>query len=80
MDHSTPTLTNRYEEIQDAQALTQLQQLKKNCAEFGITLFELGDPHNGIVHVVAPELGLVHPGMTVVCGDSHTATHGAIGA
>ena len=80
MDHSTPTITNRYEEIRDAQALIQLQQLKKNCAEFDITLFELGDPHNGIVHVVAPELGLVQPGMTVVCGDSHTATHGAFGA
>ena len=80
MDHATPTTTSRYEEISDAQAATQLAQLKKNCAEFGITLFELGSPNNGIVHVVAPELGLVQPGMTIVCGDSHTATHGAFGA
>ncbi|MEI7989707.1 MAG: 3-isopropylmalate dehydratase large subunit [Chloroflexota bacterium] len=90
MDHSTPTwnlsgLKNLEEivaKIQpvDAQGAAQLLQLKTNCSEFGIRLFELGTKQNGIVHVIAPELGLVQPGKTIVCGDSHTATHGAFGA
>ena len=58
----------------------QLDQLAKNCAEFGIPLLALGDERQGIVHVIGPELGLTQPGMTVVCGDSHTSTHGAFGA
>jgi 3-isopropylmalate/(R)-2-methylmalate dehydratase large subunit len=90
MDHSTPTidLTQfknitdiiEYWRTVDAQAALQLEQLRTNCADFGIPLYELGTPHNGIVHVIGPEMGLVQPGMTIVCGDSHTATHGAFGA
>ncbi len=79
MDHSTPTNGTMLNGL-DQQAIVQLEQMKKNCAEFGIQLLELGSPKHGIVHVIAPELGLVQPGMTVVCGDSHTATHGAFGA
>lgn len=79
MDHSTPTTTNSIELI-DAMARAQLNQLMKNCEDFGITLHKLGSEHNGIVHVIAPELGLTKPGMTIVCGDSHTSTHGAFGA
>jgi len=79
MDHSTPTNGTLFHSL-DQQAKAQLEQLKKNCEEFGIQLFELGSPKNGIVHVIAPELGLIQPGMTVVCGDSHTSTHGAFGA
>lgn len=79
MDHSTPTNGTLLHSL-DQQAKAQLEQLKKNCEEFGIQLFELGSPKNGIVHVIAPELGLIQPGMTVVCGDSHTSTHGAFGA
>jgi 3-isopropylmalate/(R)-2-methylmalate dehydratase large subunit len=79
MDHSTPTNGTLFHSL-DQQAKVQLEQLKKNCEEFGIQLFELGSPKNGIVHVIAPELGLIQPGMTVVCGDSHTSTHGAFGA
>ena len=79
MDHSTPTNGTLLHSL-DQQAKSQLELLKKNCEEFGIQLFELGSPKNGIVHVIAPELGLIQPGMTVVCGDSHTSTHGAFGA
>jgi 3-isopropylmalate/(R)-2-methylmalate dehydratase large subunit len=83
MDHSTPTLPRgadgRFPFV-DAQAEAQVRQLEKNAAEFGIELHALGGPTQGIVHVVGPELGATHPGMTVVCGDSHTATHGAFGA
>jgi 3-isopropylmalate/(R)-2-methylmalate dehydratase large subunit len=83
MDHSTPT-TPRNElgiiPVIDAQAINQLDQLRKNCADFGIPLFELGDANQGIVHVIGPEQGLTQPGMTIVCGDSHTSTHGAFGA
>jgi len=84
MDHSTPTLgTNGGGPalpLADAMAARQLRQLQTNCAEFGIPLFDLGDPQRGIVHVIGPELGLTRPGMTIVCGDSHTSTHGAFGA
>lgn len=79
MDHSTPTTPKALQVIDD-QARAQLSQLEKNCAEFGIRLFPLGDAKNGIVHVVGPERGFTQPGMTIVCGDSHTSTHGAFGS
>jgi 3-isopropylmalate/(R)-2-methylmalate dehydratase large subunit len=66
--------------VNDPQAAAQLQQLVQNCAEFGVPLFELGSEKQGIVHVIGPEQGLTQPGMTIVCGDSHTSTHGAFGA
>jgi 3-isopropylmalate/(R)-2-methylmalate dehydratase large subunit len=83
MDHSTPTTPRGRDgiiPIVDAQAAAQLSQLERNCADFGIPLFKLGDDRQGIVHVIGPEQGLTQPGMTVVCGDSHTSTHGAFGA
>jgi 3-isopropylmalate/(R)-2-methylmalate dehydratase large subunit len=79
MDHSTPTLPKHLQVIDD-EAKAQLSQLEKNCAEFGIQLFPLGNSRNGIVHVVGPERGFTQPGMTIVCGDSHTSTHGAFGS
>jgi 3-isopropylmalate/(R)-2-methylmalate dehydratase large subunit len=79
MDHSTPTCTPSMK-ITDPQAATQIKQMETNASDFGITLHRLGSPQHGIVHVIGPELGLTQPGMTVVCGDSHTATHGAFGA
>jgi 3-isopropylmalate/(R)-2-methylmalate dehydratase large subunit len=75
-DHSIPTQGP----VVDEQAAAQLRQLDANCREFGITLYGRGSPRQGIVHVIGPELGLTLPGMTIVCGDSHTATHGAFGA
>jgi 3-isopropylmalate/(R)-2-methylmalate dehydratase large subunit len=83
MDHSTPTTprnTMGIIPVIDNQAAAQLDQLRKNCADFGIRLFELGSENQGIVHVIGPEQGLTQPGMTIVCGDSHTSTHGAFGA
>jgi len=83
MDHSTPTTPRNalgVIPVIDPQAINQLDQLRKNCADFGITLFELGSLNQGIVHVIGPEQGLTQPGMTIVCGDSHTSTHGAFGA
>jgi 3-isopropylmalate/(R)-2-methylmalate dehydratase large subunit len=83
MDHSTPTLPAGEDgawPFADAQAAAQVQRLEQNCADFGVELHPLGSPRQGIVHVIGPELGATHPGMTVVCGDSHTATHGAFGA
>ena len=79
MDHSTPTLPKSLWVIDD-QAKAQLSQLDRNCEEFGIELFALGDSRNGIVHVIGPERGFTQPGKTIVCGDSHTSTHGAFGA
>ena len=79
MDHSTPTLPKSLAVIDD-QAKVQLRQLERNCEEFGIELFGIGDRHNGIVHVIGPERGFTQPGKTIVCGDSHTSTHGAFGA
>ena len=67
-------------EFADDLCRKQIEQLEKNCADFGITLFGLESPNQGVVHVVGPEMGLTQPGMTIVCGDSHTATHGAFGA
>ena len=78
MDHNVPTV-NRYF-IQDDIARKQLEALDKNCKEFGIRLADLDSPEQGIVHVIGPELGLTQPGMTIVCGDSHTSTHGAFGS
>lgn len=77
-DHNTPTL-NQHLPIQDPLSRNQLEQLTKNCEKHGITLYGLGHEYNGIVHVIAPELGITQPGMTMVCGDSHTSTHGAFG-
>jgi 3-isopropylmalate/(R)-2-methylmalate dehydratase large subunit len=78
-DHSTPTHP-RSLPIADPLAAAQVQQLTDNCREFGIPLHGLGSPDQGIVHVIGPQLGLTQPGMTIVCGDSHTSTHGAFGA
>ena len=78
MDHSVPT-KNRHLPILDAEADTQFKALTCNCQTHGIGLFDLHNSRQGIVHVVGPELGMIHPGMTVVCGDSHTSTHGALG-
>ena len=79
VDHSIPT-TDRSLPIVDAQAAAQIAMLSANCAEFGIPLFDVASGRQGVVHVIGPEQGLTQPGMTVVCGDSHTATHGAFGA
>ncbi|MGH8517271.1 MAG: 3-isopropylmalate dehydratase large subunit [Panacagrimonas sp.] len=78
-DHNVPT-TDRSQGIQDPISRTQVDALDSNCAEFGITEFRMNDKRQGIVHVIGPEQGATLPGMTVVCGDSHTATHGAFGA
>lgn len=79
MDHSIPT-TPIGVPISDAIAAKQIATLEQNCADFGIQLFGMDSPNRGIVHVIGPELGITQPGMTIVCGDSHTATHGAFGA
>ncbi len=78
-DHNVPT-TDIELPIADEVSRTQLETLRRNCAEFGVRLHSMGDVEQGIVHVVGPQLGLTQPGMTVVCGDSHTSTHGAFGA
>jgi 3-isopropylmalate/(R)-2-methylmalate dehydratase large subunit len=78
MDHSIPTTQSL--RVVDAQAAAQLRTLEENCREFGITLHGMESERRGIVHVIGPELGLTRPGMTIVCGDSHTSTHGAFGA
>ncbi len=77
-DHNTPTI-NQHLPIKDELSKNQLKQLSENCKNHNITLYELGHKYNGIVHVMAPELGITQPGMTIVCGDSHTSTHGAFG-
>lgn len=79
MDHSTPTASIDAQSLPDG-AAAQLSTLVQNCARHGVTLFEMGDDRRGIVHVIAPERGRTQPGMTIVCGDSHTSTHGAFGA
>ena len=78
-DHNTPTV-NIDQPIADITSRTQIDTLRKNAEEFGVRLHSLGDADQGIVHVVGPQLGLTQPGMTIVCGDSHTSTHGAFGA
>ncbi|HEY2670920.1 MAG TPA: 3-isopropylmalate dehydratase large subunit [Rugosimonospora sp.] len=77
-DHNTPT--DNLLTIADPVSRTQIETLRKNCAEFGIKLHSLGDAQQGVVHVLGPQVGLTQPGMTIVCGDSHTSTHGAFGA
>src|SRR5690242_13745011 len=79
IDHNIPT-TDRSLPIADAVAANQVETLRRNCQEFGIELFDIHSPEQGIVHVIGPELGLTQPGMTIVCGDSDTSTHGAWGA
>src|SRR3989441_2380180 len=79
IDHNVPT-TDRALPIDDPIAAKQIEALRHNCAEFGVTLFDINSNEQGIVHVIGPELGLTQPGMTIVCGDSHTSTHGAFGA
>ena len=78
-DHNVPT-SNVDQPIEDEISLKQIETLRANAEEFGITHYPMGHPNQGIVHVIGPELGLTQPGMTVVCGDSHTSTHGAFGA
>jgi 3-isopropylmalate/(R)-2-methylmalate dehydratase large subunit len=79
MDHNVPT-ENIDQPVADVVSGRQMEALAKNCAEFGIRLFPMGDPGQGIVHVIGPQLGLTQPGLTIVCGDSHTSTHGAFGS
>src|SRR6059058_3976050 len=76
-DHNVPTVAGP---IDDPVSLTQVETLRANCKEFGVRLHPMGDAEQGIVHVIGPQLGLTQPGMTIVCGDSHTSTHGAFGA
>jgi len=78
-DHNIPTI-DQHLTIHDELSRHQVETLKKNCEENGITMYGLNHPYNGIVHVVGPELGITQPGMTIVCGDSHTSTHGAFGS
>src|SRR5918911_2756468 len=77
MDHNVPTTDGP---VLDSTSLRQMEALRRNCAEFGITLHPMGAPGQGIVHVIGPEQGYTQPGMLIVCGDSHTSTHGAFGA
>ena len=79
LDHNVPT-TDRSLPITDPVSKRQIDALRENCRQFGVELFDLDDPRQGVVHVIGPEQGLTLPGMTIVCGDSHTATHGAFGA
>jgi 3-isopropylmalate/(R)-2-methylmalate dehydratase large subunit len=78
-DHNVPTI-NQHLPIKDQLSRLQVEQLIENCKKFGIELYGLGHPYQGIVHVIGPELGITQPGMTMVCGDSHTSTHGAFGS
>jgi 3-isopropylmalate/(R)-2-methylmalate dehydratase large subunit len=78
-DHNVPT-TDRSLPIADELAVRQIETLRANCKEFGVKLYDIGDVKQGVVHIIGPELGITQPGMTIVCGDSHTATHGAFGA
>ncbi len=78
-DHNVPTI-NQHLPIADELSRNQVETLKRNCAEHGITYYDLGTKNYGVVHIIGPEMGLTRPGMTIVCGDSHTSTHGAFGA
>jgi 3-isopropylmalate/(R)-2-methylmalate dehydratase large subunit len=78
-DHNVPT-KDQHLPIKEALSRHQVETLRKNCKEFGVDLYDLGHPYQGIVHIIGPELGLTLPGMTIVCGDSHTSTHGAFGS
>ncbi|MCX8491134.1 MAG: aconitase family protein, partial [Cyclobacteriaceae bacterium] len=77
-DHNVPT-KDQHLPIKEALSRHQVETLRKNCKEFGVELYDLGHAYQGIVHIIGPELGLTQPGMTIVCGDSHTSTHGAFG-
>lgn len=77
MDHNVPTIDR--DNIADPVSKAQMEALEQNCSDFGVTLYGLKSERQGIVHVIGPELGLTLPGMTIVCGDSHTSTHGAFG-
>ena len=79
-DHNVPTTMDRENEIADEQSRIQVETLRQNAQDFGVELFDVSDVRQGIVHIIGPEQGLTQPGMTIVCGDSHTATHGAFGA
>src|SRR5208282_4632066 len=79
MDHNVPT-KDQHLRIKEELSRLQVETLEKNCKEYGVRLYGLGHPYQGIVHVLGPELGITKPGMTIVCGDSHTSTHGAFGA
>ncbi len=79
MDHSVST-KNRLLPVVDADARGQFEALERNCAESGVHLFDMHSRNQGIVHIIGPELGITQPGQTIVCGDSHTSTHGAFGA
>ncbi|MEO1292253.1 MAG: aconitase family protein, partial [Pseudomonadota bacterium] len=78
-DHNVPT-TDRTQGIEDEMSRIQVETLRKNAQDFGVEMFDVDDIRQGIVHIIGPEQGLTQPGMTIVCGDSHTATHGAFGA
>ena len=78
-DHNVPT-TARAAGIADPESKIQVETLEANCAEFGIAYFQMDDVRQGVVHIIGPEQGFTLPGMTIVCGDSHTATHGAFGS
>ena len=83
MDHNVPTSTDHVRGLlpmEDELSVAQMDAMARNAEEFGITLFKMGSRNQGIVHVIGPELGLTQPGAVIVCGDSHTATHGAFGA
>jgi 3-isopropylmalate/(R)-2-methylmalate dehydratase large subunit len=79
MDHNVPTTEDRLD-IRDPVSRDQVEAMRKNCKDFGVKLFDLGNEYQGIVHIIGPELGITLPGLTLVCGDSHTSTHGAFGA
>src|SRR5690606_8050825 len=79
-DHNVPTTPDRAEQIKDPESATQLAALEENCRDFGVPYIPMLDVRQGIVHVIGPEQGFTLPGTTVVCGDSHTSTHGAFGA
>ncbi|HIC82396.1 MAG TPA: 3-isopropylmalate dehydratase large subunit, partial [Kiloniellaceae bacterium] len=78
-DHNVPT-TDRSKGIEEEESRIQVETLVQNCADFGVPIFDMNDVRQGIVHIIGPEQGFTQPGMTIVCGDSHTATHGAFGA
>ena len=80
VDHNVPTILDHRSNIKDEIAAKQIATLRRNCEEFGVQLYDVHSPEQGIVHVIGPELGFTKPGMTIVCGDSHTSTHGAFGA
>jgi 3-isopropylmalate/(R)-2-methylmalate dehydratase large subunit len=79
MDHNIPT-TDRTQPIKDPTSRQAVEVLERNCNEFGVEVFNMLNPNSGVVHIIGPELGLTQPGQTIVCGDSHTSTHGAFGA